>query len=154
MKPCLRKFALLVSLASGIAVADDGLAPAQMLRWRCWYDQQVHITCLVDTIPEAGNQPVLALPPNLPAIVRQLRTDPAAFRHRFVHIPLHSPPFDRVSVALLARASMCGSRPDCVVDYSPTPPSESEIAALLGKNLSDPDDEPDLQGAPAAGGDE
>jgi len=147
MKPWFRVFlfALLLFLANGMAVAEDVQGAAQTLHWRCWYDQRVHVTCLVDTIPDAGNLPAQLLPSNLPDIVKVLRSDPGTFRHRFVHIPLYTQPNDMAFTALLARMSVCGSRPDCTVNYSHTPPPISEIAALLGKTPSDLAEDPALQ---------
>lgn len=138
-------FALLLSLANGVTVADDLPVPARLLQWRCWYDQQIHIDCLLETAPEAASLPAADLPANLPAIVKALRQDPEAFRHYFVHVPLLSQPVDVEFTAQLARASMCGSRRDCLVNYSHRPPPAREIAALLGIDLSGLDDDPALQ---------
>lgn len=50
--------------------------------WRCWYNAPAHITC--------------ARPPQLPG-------------QRYLHIPLHTIPFDLRHVETLARAVICGA---------------------------------------------
>lgn len=117
------------------------LAPSagESLRWRCWYDQQIHIVCLVDTLP-VGNQPIseAVLPSNLPAIVKQLRRDPGAFRNRVLQVPLHTVPYDMEFTAVLAKAAMCGSRRDCTVNFTASVPPAAEIAALVNQHLPGP----------------
>lgn len=108
---------------------DNPLLPG-MLVWRCWYDQRVHITCLVDSLPRGGTE--MAPSSRLPAIVRQLRSNPEIFRSRFVHIPLYTEPYDMGFAAMLARATVCGSRPDCRVNFSASPPSPLEMEGLFG----------------------
>lgn len=126
-----RLFLALLALLPLSVFADE------TLNWRCWYDQQLHIECLMENLPEAGTVTAAKnLPDNLPAIVRQLRNNPELFRRTFVEIPLHSEPFDMEFTALLAKASMCGSRRDCTVNFTSTKPPATEIAALLNKEFS------------------
>ncbi len=128
----LRIFLLVAFVLPTVAMAESSL------QWRCWYDRGVKIVCLIDEIPSAASNPAAGtLPTNLPAVVRQMRNDPAAFRNRFVEIPLFSPPLDMAFAAQLARASVCGSRRDCMVNFTATPASPTEIVALLQKNQLD-----------------
>lgn len=129
-------FAVLACLAGAAAAADNA---SGNLHWRCWYDQQVHITCLVDTLPAAGNPSSEALPANLPNIVRTMRTNPASLRSKIVHIPLLSEPMDMEFTAILAKSTVCGSRRDCSVNFSSRLPPAEEVIALLGKHLPDRD---------------
>lgn len=112
---------------------------AENLHWRCWYDQQIHITCLIDTVLD-GNQPISGpeLPSNLPAIVKQLRRDPGAFRNRVLQVPLHTVPYDMEFTAVLAKAAVCGSRRDCTVNFTASVPRAAEIAALIDKQAPVP----------------
>lgn len=130
-----RPFLLLAALqlaAAGTVAAAEGLPPSSGLHWRCWYDERVHIVCLIDTMAEV--QPLDSLPYHLPAIVQQLRNNPEAFRNVFVRIPLFSPPFQAEFTAQLARATVCGTRHDCTVDFTMRPPSAEEVQVLLEKN--------------------
>lgn len=130
MISCRRLFVALVALIPLAAFADGGL------QWRCWYDQQVHIACLIENLPnDQGPAALPALPQNLPAIVKQMRQDPGAFRNRFIQIPLHSEPYDMEFTAVLAKATVCGSRRDCSVNFTQTQPPASVIAALLDKEF-------------------
>lgn len=135
----IRHFALLPPLliAAAGAAEDSGL-----VRWRCWYDQDVHITCLLDSAAEAGA--MADVPDNLPPLVREMWRNPAAFRHHFIHIPLFNQPYDTEFTARLARVMVCGNRPGCAVDFSMEPPSDEEITALLRKNppLAVPEETP------------
>lgn len=125
----LRLLLVLLAFAPLAAQADNGL------QWRCWYNQQVHITCLLENLAGDGKlSPDVQLPRNLPPIVKQMRDDPAAFRNRFVQIPLHSIPYEMEFTAMLAKATVCGSRRDCAVTFTPIPPPPSEILALLNRN--------------------
>lgn len=124
--------AILASLAVS-AAADD-------LHWRCWYDQQTHVTCLVDTLPQAGDPPEQAFPANLPPLVKVMRTRPAALRGKIIHIPLHTEPYDMDFTAQLAKSTVCGSRRDCSVAFSDHLPPAEEIVALLNRFL--PEDDP------------
>lgn len=130
--PLLRLLLLLALALPSLAFADS------QLHWRCWYDREVRIICLIDDAPQAAIAPgTSTLPANLPALVRQMRNDPAALRNRFIEIPLFTPPFDMAFTAQLAKASVCGSRRDCSVHFTATPASPTEIAALLEKNRLD-----------------
>lgn len=119
------------------ATAADGTTGG--LHWRCWYDQQTHITCLVDTLPTADKASLDNLPVNLPGIVRTMRTNPASLRNKIVHIPLLTEPLDMEFTAVLAKSTVCGSRRDCSVNFSSTLPPSGEIVALLTKHLPDRD---------------
>lgn len=115
------------------AAADDGQLPAEGMLWRCWYDLEVHITCTVESRPGGGTMDDPASP--LPAVVQEMSRNLPTTRLRFIHIPLHTEPDDMAFVAELAGAIVCGSRPDCAVNFSATPPSGQEIEALLKKNF-------------------
>lgn len=111
-------------------------AAADNLHWRCWYDQQVHITCLVDEVPDTARAGAeVPLPANIPGIVKLLRKDPGAFRNRIVHVPLHTQPYDMEFTATLARATVCGSRSDCTVNFTSQLPPAEEVIALLNKHV-------------------
>lgn len=125
-------FATLAFLSTAATASDT-------LHWRCWYDQQTHITCLVDTFPQGNGAALPALPENLPAIVKTMRTDPGALRRKIVHIPLHSAPMDMEFTAILAKSAVCGSRRDCSVNFTDKLPPAGEIIALLNKHLPDLD---------------
>lgn len=116
----------------------SGAVGAETLRWRCWYDRQVHILCLLVAEAPAGNLPMESLPPGLPESVKLLRSHPEAFRGRLVHIPLHTYSLDEAFAAQLATMTVCGSRRDCAVDYSQTPPPAAEIAPLLREAFPGP----------------
>lgn len=115
------------------------VSAAEPLQWRCWYDQKIHIACLVDTVPDrAYPSSEVALPSNLPPIVLELRENPGAFHNRILHVPLHSMPLDMEFTATLAKAAMCGSRKDCTVKFTAWVPPTSEIAALMNKPTPKP----------------
>lgn len=133
MASSLRFLLFSASLFPLLATAGDNLS------WRCWYDQQVHVTCLIDSAPDTGAGPTApALPADLPAIVRGLRQDPGAFKNRIVHIPLHAQPYDMAFTGQLAQAVMCGSRPGCTVNFTPFLPPAEEVVALLNKHWREP----------------
>lgn len=120
-------------------------AAADTLHWRCWHDQQVHITCIVDDVPDDdGLAAKLSLPSNLPPIITTLRQNPGALRNRVLHIPLHTVPYDMEFTALLAKATVCGTRAGCTVNFTATAAPAGEIVALLNKNL--PNLRPDRSG--------
>lgn len=137
---CFRLALVLIVLQlaafSGFCAGNGGV-PSATLHWRCWYDQRVEILCLIDTLAQA--KPMDNLSPRLPLVVRELRSNPEAFRNVVLHIPLFSPPFHSDFTAQLARATVCGSRPDCTVDFTMVPPSTTEIDALLRKNIQEDD---------------
>lgn len=138
-------FVLCAMLTIALAnAADTGSLNSthETLRWRCWYDQSVHISCLIeeqikvtpqDTANHAAYTPVKDLPP----VVRALRTNPGAFRQLIVSIPLHTPPLDMEFTAQLARAGVCGGRPGCTVRFSPKAPAAAEIAAILDRQMDE-----------------
>lgn len=119
----------LFSLLCGSVAAQEEAASADRLAWRCWYDGAVHVSCFVESVPAASATPALVTP-GLPQIVHALRTQPAAFRGRLLHIPLHSLPYNMDGVAVLAQAIVCGQRTACSVRFTPTLP-EAELAAFL-----------------------
>jgi len=133
----------LYALLAVLAFLPLSALAGDTLQWRCWYNQQVHITCLIDEVPEtAPVMGALNLPDNLPPIVARLRRDPASFRNQAVHIPLHTQPYDMAFTALLARSAVCGSRPDCAVNFTTRSPSTEELTALLTKHLAFRQDKP------------
>lgn len=134
MSPWLRLSVLLA--ACGAAAADDSPSQPGSVQWRCWYDQDVHITCLIDTISHAGLME--SLPSPIPSIAQEMRRDYGPGRKFFIHIPLHTRPRDEELVALLARSSVCGSGPECSVEFSMDPPTDDELDALLERELPEP----------------
>lgn len=120
-------------LASHGATAAAGRETTTGVKWRCWYDQDVHITCLIDSLSHAAM--IETLPAPIPAIAEEIRRDHGPGRKFFIHIPLHTRPRDADLTAQLAKASVCGSGPDCSVDFTMQPPSDDEMAGLLGRPL-------------------
>lgn len=146
-------FAALACLAGAVRAESSGQSPEHELHWRCWYDRQAGISCVVDAVPPSGSPSLPALPPDLPAVVRAMRAKPGSLRGRIVYIPLLTEPYDMAFTATLARAVVCGSRHDCVVDFNPRPPRAEELVALLDPDPADtgegdapwlPDDGPDV----------
>lgn len=132
----------LLTIATANAADTGSLNPAgETLRWRCWYDQSVHISCLIEeqlAASRSGAKQAAYVPgKNLPPIVRTLRTSPEAFRQQIVSIPLHTPPIDMEFTAQLARACVCGGRPGCSVSFSGKAPPASEIAAILDRRMDE-----------------
>ena len=85
----------LARVAAFFAAPASLAAAADNLHWRCWYDQQVHITCPRRRSPRhRRGRRRSPLPANIPGIVKLLRKDPGAFRNRIVHVPLHTQPYD------------------------------------------------------------
>lgn len=121
---------------SNLSLAVDASpVPSESMHWRCWYDQQTHISCLIDIVPPTGNAAMESLPADLPQVVKLMRSNPAALRNRFIHIPLFSAPYgDMEFTATLAKAAVCGTRRDCTVNFTRTPPRDEEIIALLYRN--------------------
>lgn len=116
----------------GTASAQEAQASPESLVWRCWYDGQTHISCFVESLPGTAAT-AYTPPPGLPPVVQQLRTRPEAFRNRFLHIPLYTPPYDMervATLATLAQAIVCGERPQCAARFTPAP-TQSELAPLL-----------------------
>lgn len=121
---------------AGEAPADAGERKA--LHWRCWYNQQAHIHCLLDASAaeqSAGGPPAAG---HLPRIVGELRSRPSAFKSVLVRIPTYSEPLDAGFAGMLAQAIMCGSRSDCSVRYTAQVPHHQEIAAILHRHLGWP----------------
>lgn len=130
--------AAVLAFLSAAAGATEVMDQASgKLHWRCWYDQEVHISCLVDVLPEAGIGAQLPLPANLPPLVREMWTDPASLLGKVVHIPLLGRPEDMGFTAALSKASVCGSRPDCTVNFTSTFPPVDEMLVLLNRHFPD-----------------
>jgi hypothetical protein len=94
--------------------------------WRCWWDRASHVSCAVEQLPDVVQveRPV----PALPGIAGLVRARPHAFRHRLVHIPLHTPhPFDAASMSTLAQAVICGGEKGCLVRFSADVPQAAEL---------------------------
>jgi len=121
--------------ASSASADAASLTAPETLRWRCWYDQSVHISCLIEylaeTAPDANTRNPYTPDENLPPVIRSLRTNPENFRQRIIRIPLHAPPVEMEFAARLARAVVCGSRPGCSVHFTASPPTDSEIVETL-----------------------
>lgn len=131
------------TLLAALALLPLTAQAGETLQWRCWYNQQVHITCLVDETPDAApTMGALSLPENLPPIVAQLRRDPSSFRNQAVHIPLHTQPYDMAFTAMLARSTVCGTRRDCSVNFSAKAPTNEELTSILAKHLAYRQDKP------------
>lgn len=125
----------LLPLSNLVPAAESAAAPSAGTHWRCWYDQQVHINCLIDLEPQAGNPAIESLAAELPQIVKLMRSNPAALRNRVIYIPLFSPPYESMDfTATLAKAAVCGARRDCTVNFTSRPPQPEEILALLNRN--------------------
>lgn len=123
-------------LATAPARAADPAADRQNLHWRCWYDQQVHIHCLLDSDPAptaAGKTTA-----QLPRIVQELRSKPSSFKAVLIRIPMYTDPYDVHFPRLLAEATMCGGRADCSVQYTQQVPEHGEIAQILLRHLDWP----------------
>lgn len=92
---------MLGTRAAGILLGLSALSPAAVhaedeTHWRCWYNAPEHITC--------------ARPPQLAG-------------QRYLHIPLHTVPFDMRHVETLARAVICGAIP-CGMQFTAHVPIE------------------------------
>jgi hypothetical protein len=117
----------LAALGPAMARADE----ADGTRWRCWYDRAQHVAChLEQAAPDRALHGVPAATPStsagarareLPAVVADLRQQPARWRGRTVRIPLHTEPIDDTLTAELAQAVLCGSLSGCRVDYERDP---------------------------------
>lgn len=122
--------------AAAPASAADPAGERQNLHWRCWYDQQVHIHCLLDSAPApaANGKPV----GHLPKIVQSLRSKPSSFKAVLIRIPMYTDPYDVHFPRLLAEATMCGDRADCSVQYTQQVPGHEEIAQILLRHMDWP----------------
>lgn len=90
-------------------------------RWNCVYapTDGEFIACQLLSTPVEGPA-ALPLPPGhdrLPRLVKDIRSDPQALDQKTVVIPLHNTPIDMARTGQLARAVMCGTRPDCEVAF-------------------------------------
>lgn len=124
--------AILGSCAQAWA-ADDASGEAGIV-WRCWWDQAVHVSCTIEHL--AAVRAVEAPAPGLPDFVATLRARPQALRQRFVHIPLHTHPFQMENVSGLAQAVMCGGLKDCRVHFSANLPQAAELDRLTDPLLA------------------
>jgi hypothetical protein len=109
----LATFALLIG--PGIALASEPT------RWNCMYapSEGEFIACQLVSTPVDGPvaRPLPAGYERQPRLVRDIRDDPQALDAKTVVIPLHSTPIDMALTGRLARAVMCGTRPDCEVAF-------------------------------------
>lgn len=121
-------------------------------RWNCHVGRDMAITCELGAMPAAttgfervpdafdtglATASTDARAGRLPAIVQTLRERPGDLAGLQVKIPLHTDPTDMVLVRELAQAVMCGSRPDCRVDFRPT---DFDLAKLSAADLVDATD--------------
>lgn len=117
------------------ANAEDVASARPTVQWRCWYDQNVHIVCLMEGLAQpselAASVGGYAPSANLPPFVHALRKTPEAFRRETIRIPLHGHARDMAFTETLARAGVCGARPSCSVRFSATAPSAVELAGIL-----------------------
>ncbi len=99
----------------GIALAGEST------RWNCFYapGEGEFIACQLVSTPVEGPaaRPLPAGHERLPRLVRDIRDDPQALDAKTVVIPLHNAPIDMAMTGRLARAVMCGTRPDCEVAF-------------------------------------
>lgn len=121
---------------SAPALAADSSDQRQNLHWRCWYDQQVNIHCLLDSDPAPSANGKAAT--SLPKIVQSLRNKPSSFKRVLIRIPMHTTPYDIHFPRLLAEATMCGGRADCSVQYTQQIPGHEEIAQILLRHMDWP----------------
>jgi hypothetical protein len=109
----LATFAFLIG--PGIALASEPT------RWNCVYapGDGEFIACQLVSTPVEGPlaRPLPAGYERLPRLVRDIRDDPQSLDEKTVVIPLHGMPVDMARAGRLARAVMCGTRPDCVVAF-------------------------------------
>lgn len=131
----------------GVALATSNGGPASLqqglpdtlqagrksVHWRCWYNQEVHIHCLLDEAPATAQAPQNLISGKLPAIAREIYAKPESFRNALVSVPLLAPPMDMQLVAVLADAVVCGARQDCSVKFTEELPTRTEVHTILGK---------------------
>jgi hypothetical protein len=103
-------------------LAAPGLPVAgEPTRWNCLYapTDGEFIACQLLSAPLEGPaaRPPAAGLERLPRLVRDIRDDPQSLDDRTVVIPLHNTPIDMARAGQLARAVMCGTRPDCEVAF-------------------------------------
>lgn len=120
-------FRQLITLAlltvAGSSFANSDAAFSSGPRWACWYaSANLTIQCLLKSPPLAGSELRAAevassIDRRLPALVKTIWGSPEKLSGRHIAIPLMSTPFEMDFVALLAKSVMCGTRPDCSVDF-------------------------------------
>ena len=109
-------------IALAAALLSPGLAVSgEPTRWNCVYapSDGEFIACQLLSTPVEGPS-ALPLPAGierLPRLVKDIRVDPQSFDQKTVVIPLHNTPIDMARTGQLARAVMCGTRPDCEVAF-------------------------------------
>ncbi|MBC5766460.1 hypothetical protein [Ramlibacter albus] len=91
------------ALVAGVFLTAGSAAWAEAHEWRCWYNAPEHVSCM----------------PKSPAAR-------ASWPNRFMHIPLHTIPFDANGLSVLAQAVVCGRRGDCAVQFSREMPVAAE----------------------------
>jgi hypothetical protein len=94
-----------VALAGGTARAEG---TEQQHDWRCWYNAPEHVSCA----PKSARARVVS-------------------PHSFLHIPLHTIPFDMSGVRTLAQSIVCGSRPECRMVFTQGMPTGEELDLLM-----------------------
>lgn len=125
-------FALEPPDAPRFAVEASPPLPGSEINWYCWYAPPARVACLLEAAPssiETDGVDFESLQ-RLPRTVTELRTDPARVRGQRIEVPLHSPPIEMRSAALLARAVMCGSQRRCAVSFD-AQANTARIAAIL-----------------------
>jgi len=128
------RIALAATLVAGLSVAAANAAES-VTTWRCWYEGRGSVVCTVDGIngQAAAIQPTQMPTQTLPAIMQTVRQEPGTLRGRFLIIPLHTVPYDMANVARLAHITVCGTRPDCTMEYLPARPTDGEIADIRAR---------------------
>jgi hypothetical protein len=107
-------FLALSALAGAAAAAEP--SPEGTV-WRCWYNGDTRIQCLLKSAAETGAaSPYVQA--RLPAVVKQLWVAPETLAGRRVFIPLFGEPDDWNRVRLLAESVMCGASAGCAVEFN------------------------------------
>lgn len=124
------KLVLALSLALGFTAGAAAQDSATQTVWKCWYNQDTRIECVLTSAAEVTADPRDA---RLPQPVKQIWTQPAALEGKRVFVPLYTEPEDWDHVRLLAESVMCGAKPACSVQFS----RNYLEAALLDPGLED-----------------
>ena len=108
-------------LAAAVLFGPGFALAGEPTRWHCVYapTDGEFIACQLLSTPVEGPaaQPLPAGHERLPRLVKDIRADPQSLDQKTVVIPLHNTPIDMARTAQLARAVMCGTRPDCEVAF-------------------------------------
>ncbi len=102
---------------SPCALAQSG---ETRVAWACWYDGDTGILCLLQRAPDASETaPGMTLPSAypLPSFARRILESPAELMDQPIRIPIHGVPIEMDFVRELAQSVMCGSTPQCAVDF-------------------------------------